>query len=1086
MLLPENLILPNIPIKVGVVISPLEADVAIITICTLPTKTPGALDVLRAYEYSLEVVDTLSASQLSLGFGVIPNNQKQKPIIYISLPQIREGQSKNDFDNDFRFYFNNALKHNLNLLIGKRIWIPLIGVEEGGLSFDKSYIMVTSCLRDFYRTYLEETNTEFLISFPDNELGRGIYKAINNINKPNHIWSLIRQIKGGFFLLDSDWGYENDQTEFFIENNSWEHKDKSSNYSTLINSVKKNDIVILKSNDYVRVEPKEFLRIKAIGVVKDNPRNGKGFKVDWNISKLNVDVKMPKEYLDGIVSINRNTVKALFSHIDYSILKNWLENYNVKQPLGNTKIINSPAKIPRLNNDSEIGEDYLDIIKDVTAFARVIASQNFEPPLAIALLGKWGSGKSFFMHKLRETINDLSSRNTLNMYCKGVVHIHFNAWAYMDSNLWASFVSKIFEGLKVYIKDNTLANVRKDEVEKELTNKLSLTKESIANLSDKKKSLGTQIESLGKKKTNLEDKLEKKYYELKSKTLILAIEEFDKTYNIQEKITEALRNNPTFLNTKEKLEAIIPKKYWNNPKEIYAEVKSIGTFWKILSKFSILGIIFWLTLIILCISLLPKFLMFFAEGLKDFGFILPPQISGWSSIIFLFFGRVVSTYKKWKPLVKNFWRIKENYDYEKEMITSEFYQNQKLLELEIQQQQQEILFIEDQIQDAKLKEAELQYKVSNGLNTETLFRFIEDRSKSDDYRKYLGIISTIRKDFEILSELFLGHRNEFVDQNEVEEFKKHFNKPIERIVLYIDDLDRCTEENVVQVLEAINLLMAFPLFVVVVGVDPRWVNNALMKKYNLQLNDQQNTFDSVNYLEKIFQVPFCLNHAQSINVKSMIKELTKTTSSFTPRQKDNVNQEKAMNKAEEQYLEYLLDPEIEKLNGSIKHEFNEHLSITDELEISVTEEIEFLQLTNEEIETMTAMSAMLESTPRQIKRFVNIYKIIKAHHDSETQMDTKEDEVFAPIFILALTIGKFRPLLRILESTINDHRLLEKPLRVFFNTSIEEDVSDSFTLIDVLKDTLEENNIFEKVNELSFESLNKYFPFVTRFFFNLN
>ncbi len=40
---------------------------------------------------------------------------------------------------------------------------------------------------------------------------------------------------------------------------------------------------------------------------------------------------------------------------------------------------------------------------------------------------------------------------------------------------------------------------------------------------------------------------------------------------------------------------------------------------------------------------------------------------------------------------------------------------------------------------------------------------------------------------------------------------------IDRIVLYIDDLDRCPEVKVVEVLQAVHLLLAYPLFVVVVG-----------------------------------------------------------------------------------------------------------------------------------------------------------------------------------------------------------------------------------------------------------------------------
>ncbi|MFL5255358.1 MAG: P-loop NTPase fold protein [Rhodopila sp.] len=80
----------------------------------------------------------------------------------------------------------------------------------------------------------------------------------------------------------------------------------------------------------------------------------------------------------------------------------------------------------------------------------------------------------------------------------------------------------------------------------------------------------------------------------------------------------------------------------------------------------------------------------------------------------------------------------------------------------------------------------------------------------------------------------------------------------DRIVLYIDDLDRCTHEQVYKVLQAIHLLLAFDLFVVVVGVDVAWVQSAL----ETQAASEQRTLDpaarAVNYLEKIFQLPFWL------------------------------------------------------------------------------------------------------------------------------------------------------------------------------------------------------------------------------------
>ncbi len=176
-------------------------------------------------------------------------------------------------------------------------------------------------------------------------------------------------------------------------------------------------------------------------------------------------------------------------------------------PAGITSTTSSTAtatsnKIPVLISDSDKGLDYLDISKDVKAFARVVAAKSFEPPIAIALFGKWGSGKSFFMRKLREQVDKLSERSKDEFYCKGVVHIHFNAWSYVDANLWASIVSKIFEGLKDYISING-KETEKAEIEKQLAGKLVIAQESIGILESQKETLTQQISSLEKKKRKL-------------------------------------------------------------------------------------------------------------------------------------------------------------------------------------------------------------------------------------------------------------------------------------------------------------------------------------------------------------------------------------------------------------------------------------------------------------------------------------------------------------------------------------------------------------------------------------------------------
>ena len=101
--------------------------------------------------------------------------------------------------------------------------------------------------------------------------------------------------------------------------------------------------------------------------------------------------------------------------------------------------------------------------------------------------------------------------------------------------------------------------------------------------------------------------------------------------------------------------------------------------------------------------------------------------------------------------------------------------------------------------------------------------------------------------------------------------------PLERIVLYIDDLDRCPPRRVVDVLAAVNLLLALPLFVVVVAVDARWLLRSLAhhQRTLFDIGDnaggrgnhggvggpvpaEQAAATPVDYLDKIFQVPFAL------------------------------------------------------------------------------------------------------------------------------------------------------------------------------------------------------------------------------------
>ena len=89
-------------------------------------------------------------------------------------------------------------------------------------------------------------------------------------------------------------------------------------------------------------------------------------------------------------------------------------------------------------------------------------------------------------------------------------------------------------------------------------------------------------------------------------------------------------------------------------------------------------------------------------------------------------------------------------------------------------------------------------------------------------------------------------------------------------MLYIDDLDRCSIQRVVEVLEAVHLLLAFKLFVVVVSVDPRWLVQSLNHRYAEQLGTDESTQTPEDYLEKIFQIPFSLERMDADGYKRLV------------------------------------------------------------------------------------------------------------------------------------------------------------------------------------------------------------------------
>ncbi|HET9131125.1 MAG TPA: P-loop NTPase fold protein, partial [Terriglobia bacterium] len=65
-------------------------------------------------------------------------------------------------------------------------------------------------------------------------------------------------------------------------------------------------------------------------------------------------------------------------------------------------------RLPTYAADSAVGPDLIGIKTEVEAMASLVSAWSVEPPLSIGLFGEWGSGKSFFMQKMKERVKQIA------------------------------------------------------------------------------------------------------------------------------------------------------------------------------------------------------------------------------------------------------------------------------------------------------------------------------------------------------------------------------------------------------------------------------------------------------------------------------------------------------------------------------------------------------------------------------------------------------------------------------------------------------------------------------------------------------
>ncbi|AFY38870.1 KAP P-loop domain protein [[Leptolyngbya] sp. PCC 7376] len=780
-----------------------------------------------------------------------------------------------------------------------------------------------------------------------------------------------------------------------------------------------------------------------------------------------------------------------------------------------------------ISNDLAQGDDQLSIEDELQAIADVLLLRQLEPPIAVGILGTWGSGKSFGMHLIQQRVNEIRCSNRqlveawgegleeddpdrekkLSPYVGHIYQIKFNAWSYAKQNLWASLMQEIFSELnqqitferqlqqagvdllsggqlwevlenlntgdhQYFLEQNldpeTFERLRNIELKSELKNELLETLRRSQNqvqqdIKEQETLLQETKQALKKRQCEIAEGMDNNL------NLALAsspdlIKQVHKHFgkNVELKITESIRaKDPDFdpQNVKDLINVFgeSANLFLGDRKP---EVFSFPSLRRWLPRVWRPLLIF-LLLVFICILIPWKFYPWLNQLLAA-----KSDSTTWSFITSAFgmlgFGTPASF--KARDLLTNFnkWSKDANLTIQE---TQKKLQQEMRAAVEQDEQAQklntQLTTLKKDIESKKQKLPELQY--------DSLAEFLGDRLKPENYTDMLGMINQVQQDLQDLSDKLLPPK-----EKRDEKIKDLFPRGEPRVILYIDDLDRCPPDRVVEVLETVQLLLKTQLFVVVLAVDDRYIARALEEVYSGVLK-RRGKPSGIDYLEKIIQIPYRMRPISSdtieqylgsqINVLENIPteiptteqkslppaleqepiQTTATQKPITSSQQTNDAAIAQQDFSQAQTIELPpieLEPEVDSVTSELGSNINE---------INTIEQAE--------LDLIVKCCQYVDITPRTGKRLINIYKILKIIWQKRQEPTPETKQVLFSFLALS---GRYPDFMRNLFEEID--------------TELQEKLDETDNQLDY-KDLL--NSIYPQVPERDYHAQREWRKFKT-------
>jgi hypothetical protein len=634
-----------------------------------------------------------------------------------------------------------------------------------------------------------------------------------------------------------------------------------------------------------------------------------------------------------------------------------------------------------------IGRDSLGVRPYVEMLATIIANRRTEMPLSIGLFGPWGSGKSYFMGLLRGQVERLATPGSA-VYYEHIRQIGFNAWHYADTNLWASLADEIFD---------QLAGPRN-----EVTAQREALSEALFKEGSVHKELTAAVERGTKETARLQAEIREASKKRKDSAVAL-LRAAVRTPEVKRELDAAWKR----LGVRDEA-----KQAQRLADELRGTEPGDDEMRQLLAAFGSrrVGIV---AAVVLVVSLVVL-------GLQRW------YVGGGLAAVATFVGSVFVVIRWINSGLEKLRTVASQ-------IQADPPDREKLAKLTQAETSQRVL--QAQLVEVNGRLEQIGRQLAELTPGKRLYSFVNDRAGGNTYRSRLGLISTIRRDFDHLVRLM----DEW-QQAPIRDAEDKRSLAIDRIVLYIDDLDRCSSRQVVEVLQAVHLLLAFKLFVVVVGVDPRWLLRSLETQYAELLTTTPGgptngwAATPQDYLEKIFNVPFALPRMSITSFGTLLGSLAQqgdadrgpgTASSAAngpavspgPPDKPEASSPSLAETPDEAQGDGARSDPSEQPTVPIEVEAESEIQA---VRRGKPPRIEVRPMTEAEIALLTALAPLVE-TPREAKRLVNLYRMIRATRDLGTTStflgsDGRPGEYEAVVILLGIVSAYSRLLADLLDA----------------------------------------------------------------------